>query len=100
MAESKKLLAAVANLTLAQLRELDNEAYAELQDSQVAHQVAAGNPRERFPWPYHTKSKPRREVSLLTHRDGRDPKKTARLIRLATLRSVDAPIHDTKQAPA
>lgn len=46
-----------------------------------------------FAWPYHTKPKPHRKVKILTDRDTMDPDRRAHLMRLSTLRSVDAYFH-------
>ncbi|WP_375261262.1 hypothetical protein [Palleronia sp.] len=43
-----------------------------------------------FVWPYHTKSEPSRVVDLKTDRPELTTERCARLIRLATLRSVDS----------
>ena len=69
----------------------------DLQDTHFALEVAPRSPRHRFAWPCHTKSEPNRRVEIPTRRDGSDPKKTARLVRLATLRSVDAYFHKVRE---
>lgn len=46
-----------------------------------------------FEWPYHTKSEPHRCMRILTDRESMAPDRRARLMRLATLRSVDAYFH-------
>ena len=49
-----------------------------------------------YRWPYDSKSEPHREVAILTARDSDDPDRVARLLRLGTLRSVDAYFHKVR----
>ncbi|PHP27843.1 hypothetical protein CJ301_09240 [Limimaricola cinnabarinus] len=49
-----------------------------------------------FEWPFHTKSEPSRRVRLLTDRPSMAADRRARLMRLATLRSVDAYFHKVR----
>ncbi|PTW95449.1 hypothetical protein C8N33_1301 [Pararhodobacter aggregans] len=49
-----------------------------------------------FAWPFHTKSEPHRRIRILTDRADMDPDRRARLMRLATLRSVDAYFHKVR----
>lgn len=49
-----------------------------------------------FEWPYHTKSEPHRRMRILTDRSSMDLDRRARLMRLATLRSVDAYFHKVR----
>ncbi|WP_415182422.1 hypothetical protein [Phaeovulum sp.] len=51
---------------------------------------------EAFAWPFHTKSEPYRRIRILTDRDSMAPDRRARLMRLATLRSVDAYFHKVR----
>ncbi|HDZ80325.1 MAG TPA: hypothetical protein ENH56_03645 [Roseobacter sp.] len=51
---------------------------------------------EAFAWPFHTKSEPHRRIRILTDRDSMAPDRRARLMRLATLRSVDAYFHKVR----
>lgn len=49
-----------------------------------------------YRWPFDSKSEPNRKVSILTARPGDDPDRIARLLRLGTLRSVDAYFHKVR----
>jgi len=51
---------------------------------------------EPFAWPFHTKSEPHRRIRILTDRPDMEPDRRARLMRLATLRSVDAYFHKVR----
>ena len=51
---------------------------------------------EPFEWPFHTKSEPYRRIRILTDRPDMAPERRARLMRLATLRSVDAYFHKVR----
>ncbi|TNF13011.1 MAG: hypothetical protein EP320_10560 [Rhodobacteraceae bacterium] len=51
---------------------------------------------EPFAWPFHTKSEPHRRLRILTDRPEMAPDRRARLMRLATLRSVDAYFHKVR----
>ncbi|WP_341213901.1 hypothetical protein [uncultured Limimaricola sp.] len=51
---------------------------------------------EPFAWPFHTKSEPHRRIRILTDRANMGPDRRARLMRLATLRSVDAYFHKVR----
>lgn len=97
VADGRQLLADQSGLTLAQLRDLSDEDFADLQDTHFAPVVARQGPRHSFAWPYHTKSEPNRRVELPTRPNGGDPKKAARLVRLAALRSVDACFHKVRE---
>lgn len=55
--------------------------------------TAIGQP---FVWPYHTKSEPNRTIDLLTDRPTLMNDRRARLMRLATLRSVDSYFHKVR----
>lgn len=49
-----------------------------------------------FAWPFHTKSEPHRQVRILTDRATMPADRRARLMRLATLRAVDAYFHKVR----
>jgi len=49
-----------------------------------------------YPWPFDSKSEPNRKVAVLTARADDDPHRVARLLRLGTLRSVDAYFHKVR----
>ncbi len=53
-------------------------------------------PAEPFAWPFHTKSEPHRHIRIITDRHDMAPDRRARLMRLATLRSVDSYFHKVR----
>ncbi len=89
----RSLLAGQTGLRVSQIDKLSNEAFADLVDTEIAASIIGQDLKNGFSWPYHTKSEPDRRVQLITDRPGRDYRSTARLLRLATLRSVDAYFH-------
>lgn len=91
----RQQLARETGKTLAELTDLTDEEYAALVDQQVATQLVgyAFGGRQWFDWPYHTKSEPLKKVQFLTDDTLLTYPKKARLVRLATLRSVDSYFH-------
>lgn len=64
---------------------------------QIIAQMLVGHPLgDPFEWPFHTKAEPHRKVRILTDRSGMDPDRRARLMRLATLRSVNQYFHKVR----
>ena len=59
----------------------------------ITQQVAIHPLGDPFEWPFHTKAEPHRKVHIPTDRPGAEPDRRARLMRLATLRSVDQYVH-------
>ena len=86
----RSLLAGQTGLTVSQLDELSNEDHADLVDAEIASSIVGQSLAHGFCWPYHTKSEPDRRIKLITDRPGLSARSAARLLRLATLRSVDA----------
>ncbi len=86
----RSVLAGQTGLSVSQINKLSDEDYAYLVDTEIAASLVGQDLRMGFHWPYHTKSEPDRRIELLTDRPGRDYRATARLLRLATLRSVDS----------
>ena len=93
--EGRDRLKAESGLNSKQLNSLTDQEYADLVDSQVAIQLAKHvfGKRPSFHWPYHTKSGPMKKVDIVTDDTGLDCLKKARLVRLATLRSVNSYFH-------
>lgn len=89
-AAGRSILAGQTGLSVSQINKLSNEDYAALADTEIAASIVGQDFRRQFHWPYHTKSEPDRRIQLLTDRPGHDYRSTARLLRLATLRSVDS----------
>lgn len=69
---------------------------AEALDQVVEKLIRDQLPGALFEWPFHTKSEPSRSISILTDRGEMSPDRRARLMRLATLRSVDAYFHKVR----
>lgn len=65
-------------------------------DLAVEHLLGPNPIAAPFSWPFHTKSEPHRKIRLLTDRAAMAPDRPARLMRLATLRSVDAHFHKVR----
>lgn len=65
----------------------------EITDGAIAERLRTAVAGAPFPWPYHTKSEPDRRIRILTDRGQIPVERQARLMRLATLRSVDAYFH-------
>lgn len=64
---------------------------------QVVEQMLVRHPLgEPFEWPFHTKAEPHRKVRILTDRPNMPSDRRARLMRLATLRSVDQYFHKVR----
>ena len=89
----RSLLAGQTGLTVSQLDELSNEDHADLVDAEIESSLVGQSLAHGFSWPYHTKSEPDRRIQLITDRPGLSARSAARLLRLATLRSVDAYFH-------
>ena len=96
VAEGRKVLAADTGLKLAELDAMERKPFEQQVDAAIEQRLSAFRPREIFMWPYHTKSEPGRMIQLLTDRIDFDPARRARLMRLATLRSVDAYFHKVR----
>ncbi|MBC7144887.1 MAG: IS1 family transposase [Thioclava marina] len=91
--EERRLLAAAAGIGIADLRNLSNEDFADLSDDIVATLIKDQDLRRGFQYPFSRKSEPHRKITLLTDDGSRSNRARARLLRLATLRSVDAYFH-------
>lgn len=93
VASGQALLAGLSGKTLADIRKLSNEDYARLVDF-VLCWLVMGWPLDRgYRYPFPRKSEPNKRVKILTDRTGRSARSNARLLRLATLRSVDSYFH-------
>lgn len=86
-------LAAVAGISMGTLNALSNEDFADLSDDVLASLLGGHDLRKGFQYPFSRKSEPHRRITLLTDHPGRDNHTRARLLRLSTLRSVDAYFH-------
>ena len=68
----------------------------EIIDQATAERLRGAAPGAVCHWPYHTKSEPNRRIRILTDREQIPIDRRARLMRLATLRSVDAYFHKVR----
>ncbi|RAK07144.1 hypothetical protein ATI53_11111 [Salipiger aestuarii] len=92
-AKGRKDLRNDLNLTAQQLDSLPEFVLNEEIGREIVKRLAGralGSPLE---WPYHTKSEPSRVIDLETDRPELSTERCARLMRLATLRSVDSYFH-------
>jgi len=80
-------------LPIDQIRQLSDEDYARLVDFALSTQVMGWPLNLGARFPFSRKSEPNKVVKVPTWRPVRDTKSAARLIRRATLRSVDAYFH-------
>ncbi|WP_296761604.1 hypothetical protein [Sediminimonas sp.] len=95
VAAGQAFLSGLTGVSHAQLRNLSNQDYADLVDKEVAIMKVLGQrPLEMgFHYPFPRKSEPNKQVKILTDRPSRSPRSSARMLRLATLRSVDSYFH-------
>lgn len=68
----------------------------EIIDQATATRLLRSAPGAAYRWPYHTKSEPHRRIRILTDRGQIPIDRQARLMRLATLRSVDSYFHKVR----
>ncbi|MBM9595083.1 hypothetical protein [Roseitranquillus sediminis] len=93
VAEGRAELEQHTGITPQQFDSIPTQYALEIIDGAVAEQLAKCAPGMPFAWPYHTKSEPNRHIRILTDRGQIAVERQARLMRLATLRSVDAYFH-------
>jgi len=80
-------------LTAHQLHCLPEKVFNEEIDREIVKRLMSHRMGTPFIWPYHSKSEPFRVIDLKTDRLELSPERCARLMRLATLRSVDSYFH-------
>lgn len=93
VAEGRAEIERDTGITPQQFDGIPTEYAHEILDAAIVERLdtrAAGMP---FAWPNHTKSEPNRQIRILTDRGQIPVERKARLMRLATLRSVDACFH-------
>lgn len=94
--DGKTALENATSISRSQWKALPAEEAIEITD-QVIAQMLIGQPLgDPFEWPFHTKAEPNRKVRILTDCPTMDPDRRARLMRLATLRSVDQYFHKVR----
>jgi transposase-like protein len=86
-------LSRMSGMGLPDIRKLSNEDYARLVDFVLAWQLMGWPLNLGVSFPFSRKSEPNKVVKVPTWRHGRSGKSAARLIRRATLRSVDSYFH-------
>ena len=90
VADGRNDLCAATGLSSAELSQIPSEFYADIVDEEVAIRLIGEPVGDWFQYPFPTESEPNKRVLLLTDRPGRAAREKAKLIRLATLRSVDS----------
>lgn len=93
VAEGQVLLSGVSGMPIDQIRQLSDEDYARLVDFALSIRVMGWPLNLGARFPFSRKSEPNKVVKVPTWRPERDAMSAARLIRRATLRSVDAYFH-------
>jgi hypothetical protein len=83
----------LSRMSLPDIRKLSNKDYAQLVDFVLAWQLMGWPLNLGVSFPFSRKSEPNKVVKVPTWRPGRSGKSAARLVRRATLRSVDSYFH-------
>lgn len=83
-------------ITPEQFKAIPTEFANEIIDYEIIAQIQGAPSGCPFNWPYHTKPEPDRTLRILTDRGQIPVDRQARLMRLATLRSVDAYFHKVR----
>ncbi len=94
--EGRAALEMATGLSRSQWEQLTSQEAIDATDQCVEQMLRNKATGEPFFWPFHTKSEPFRRIRILTDRTTMDPRRRARLMRLATLRSVDAYFHKVR----
>jgi hypothetical protein len=93
VADGRNDLCASTCLTPTQLNLMPPEVFTDLLDEEVAVRLVGEPVGDWFRYTFPTKSEPNKRVLLLTDYPGLEARDKARLMRLATLRSVDSYFH-------
>lgn len=96
VAEGKTALELATGISRGQWANLSADEANRTTDAVIFELLEGRPPATPFLWPFHSKSEPDRCVSLLTDHANMDPDRRARLMRLATLRSVDSYFHKVR----
>lgn len=94
--DGKTALELATGIGRSQWKALPVEDAIEITDQVIAQMLVGHSLGDPFEWPFHTKAEPDRKVRILTDRPAMDPDRRARLMRLATLRSVDQYFHKVR----
>lgn len=93
VAEGRARLSAMTGKSVKELDALPNQEFTDLVDQIIAPLLENVDLRKGFLWPFHTKSEPNRTIKVITPYADAAPESMARMLRLATLRSVDSYFH-------
>lgn len=93
VADGRIDLCSSTGLSQAELRLIPSEFFAKIVDEEVAIRLIGEPVGEWFQYPFPAKSEPNKRVLLLTDQPGLEAREKAKLMRLATLRSVDSYFH-------
>lgn len=93
VANGRNSLCSATGLTPTELSLIPSEYYSEIVDEEVGVRLVGEPVGAWFQYPFPSKSEPNKRVLLLTDHPGLDARNKARLMRLATLRSVDSYFH-------
>ena len=93
VADGRTDLCASTGLTPNEISLIPSEFFAEILDEEVAVRLVGEPVGEWFQYPFPTKSEPNKRVLLITDHPGLEAREKAKLMRLATLRSVDSYFH-------
>lgn len=93
VADGRTDLCAATGLTHAELSRIPSEFFCQIVDEEVAVRLVGEPVGTWFQYPFPRKSEPNKRVLLLTDHPGLGAREKAKLMRLATLRSVDSSFH-------
>jgi len=96
VSDGKAALEAATGISQYAWRALQPQEAIERTDAVIEDMLIGCSIGQPFSWPFHTKSEPHRRIRILTDRQDMPPDRRARLMRLATLRSVDAYFHKVR----
>lgn len=96
VAKGKIALEQATGVVRAVWKSLPIEDRLNLTDAAIEQMIQGLPPGDQFEWPFHTKAEPHRKMRILTDRPNLAPDRRARLMRLATLRSVDQYFHKVR----
>lgn len=96
VADGKAALALATGIPQGQWKTLSASDAIDTIDQAIEHLICGLPLDAPFEWPFHTKAEPHRRLRILTDRSGMASDRRARLMRLATLRSVDQYFHKVR----
>ena len=93
VSEDRRALAEATGAALAEIRAMDDKTFSGLIDSVISANICDLDLTRGYRWPFYTKSEPEKVVQLITQKERDNPDYSSRLLRRATLRSVDSYFH-------